>query len=319
MPQKRKYLFVSAPFGGIEVFCKNIQRVVDERDEIDASWIWIEYQPKEFISRIPPLSLNWTVKGGLVARSRVKKLVRAGGQFDAVFFNHTIPATFLSRFRKRVPMILSLDGTPQVLAPYSLWYRGREKKTAGIAASVKRCLIRNIYKDAVHIFAWSNLVRESLINDYEIDPDKISIVPPGIDLRLWTPVSGNTRTSDRRHQPIKILFVGGEFQRKGGDLLLRIAHREEFRNCEFHFVTRAFQGMLGSNCFVHDNVKANSTKLIDLYHKADLFVLPTRADLAPTMAICEAMASGLPVVSTSVGGLEEIVKHGETGYISSSR
>jgi glycosyltransferase involved in cell wall biosynthesis len=94
-----------------------------------------------------------------------------------------------------------------------------------------------------------------------------------------------------------------------------MAHREEFRNCEFHFVTPQFLGTPGRNCFVYENIEANSKQLMDLYNAADLFVLPTRADFAPTNAICEAMAMSLPVISTSVGGLDEIVQHGETGII----
>jgi glycosyltransferase involved in cell wall biosynthesis len=314
-PRRWKFLFVSAPFSGIEVFSRNIQDFVNEHDEIDASWIWIEHDPKDIVNRFPPISLNWTLKGGLVARSCVNRLINAGENFDAVFFNHTIPATFLPRFRKRVPMILSLDVTPQILAPYSQFYRGHKTNTNRVVMAMKNILFQSIYNDATYILPWSNIVRESLVNDYGINTNKVIVVPPGVNLRRWTLSSKNNRASDKGGLFVKILFVGAEFYRKGGDLLLHIAHREEFRDCEFHFVTKTFQGTPGGNCIIHDRLDANSTQLIDLYHEADIFVLPTRADFAPTMALCEAMATGLPVVSTNVGGLEESVKHGVTGII----
>jgi len=51
-----------------------------------------------------------------------------------------------------------------------------------------------------------------------------------------------------------------------------------------------------------------------LYNNADIFALPTRADLSPA-ALCEAMAFRLPVVATNVGGLNEIILDGKNGYI----
>jgi glycosyltransferase involved in cell wall biosynthesis len=312
--RKRKFLFVSAPFGGIEVFFKNIQRIVAERKDIDATWVWIEYRPKELISKIPPFSFNWTLKGGIVARCRIKELERAGNTFDAVLFNHIIPTSFLAHFRKRVPMFLSLDVTPAVLAPLSRWYRGRGIERIAHLLSINDNRARSVYKDAVHIFAWSNLVHASLVKDYKTNPEKVSVLPPGINLNHWNTRPEKYPTSKVPQEPVKILFVGGEFRRKGGDLLVRIAGRKEFQNIEFHFVTRTFLGTAGRNCYIYNDVKANSVELMELYQKADIFVLPTRADLAPTMAICEAMAAGLPVIAAHLGGLEEIVRNGETGY-----
>jgi len=51
-----------------------------------------------------------------------------------------------------------------------------------------------------------------------------------------------------------------------------------------------------------------------LYATADLFVFPTRGDCLP-LAVLEALASGLPVITTAVGALPEAVRDGETGAI----
>jgi glycosyltransferase involved in cell wall biosynthesis len=254
------------------------------------------------------------LKGGLVARSRIKKLERSAGCFDAVFFNHTIPATFLSKFRKRVPTVLSLDVTPEVLAPYSTWYRGRSQTAKGPAAFIKAVLLRSVYADAAYILAWSDLVRQSLVNHYGIDSRKIKLVPPGIDLKRWAVFSEKRRVISSTNGHIKILFVGADFQRKGGDILLRIAQRKEFRNCDFYFVTRSFNGAGGANVHVLDNVRPNSGELQKIYQKSDIFVLPTHADLSPN-AVCEAQAFGLPVITTDVGAVSEIVKENINGLL----
>ena len=51
-----------------------------------------------------------------------------------------------------------------------------------------------------------------------------------------------------------------------------------------------------------------------LYAKADAFVFPTLGDCLP-IAVMEAMASGLPVISTCVGAIDEEVEHGVTGFL----
>ena len=54
---KHRLLFVSAPFGGIEVFFRNLETVLHSRTDIDAEWIWLEFNLKELIARIPPVSM----------------------------------------------------------------------------------------------------------------------------------------------------------------------------------------------------------------------------------------------------------------------
>jgi glycosyltransferase involved in cell wall biosynthesis len=57
----------------------------------------------------------------------------------------------------------------------------------------------------------------------------------------------------------------------------------------------------------------NSDALLSLYHQADVFVLPTRAECFGIAAV-EAMASGLPVIMGKVGGASDIVEPGTTGW-----
>jgi glycosyltransferase involved in cell wall biosynthesis len=65
---------------------------------------------------------------------------------------------------------------------------------------------------------------------------------------------------------------------------------------------------------VHAGVAANSPLITDLFRRADVFVLPSRGDCTP-LAVAEALSCGLPVVATPVGGMPELVRHGENGLL----
>jgi len=299
---------------GLETAFKNLRDAVTRMEDIEATWLAIDTMPEDFISRIPLIANNHSLKIGLIARSKIGALEKSGKVFDAAYFNHILPALFVRGFRQRVPCFDSLDVTPLSLAREGQAYYSKPRKRGNrLTRELRRRYARSVYCQAAYLLPWSDYTKRSLLDDYQIPEKKIRTWFPGTSLRIWQGRSAENTPSTK--EQLDVLFVGGDFKRKGGDLLLRIARREEFRNCRFHFVTRNFMGQCLANTFVHTNVQANSEELIRLYRQADIFVLPTRADFAPTNSICEAMAMGLPVVATRVGGLEEIVVDGHTGFV----
>src|SRR5262249_37399304 len=144
------------------------------------------------------------------------------------------------------------------------------------------------------------------VDDYGCRDGDVAVIPPGIDLQQFTP-------RPRPDRLPRILFVGGDFLRKGGDLLLEVYRKRLRGRAELVLVTRdAVPPEPGVE--VHTGVGANSEKLRELYAGADLFALPTRADCF-SLVCMEALASGIPVVTTRVGGIPDIVREGETGHL----
>lgn len=311
---KYRFLFVSAPFGGIEVFFRNLQRIIGKRQDVDATWIWLDFNPKEWIAHVPPVSLNWTLKGGIVTRARIMAAEAANGRFDAALFNHTICAMFVGNFGRRVPLALSVDVTPGIMHRYRGWYQDRRSEDYAIVSKVKEAIARQVYAKARFILPWSNLVKNSLVEDYGVGSSKLDVVPPGVDLDILTKNGTGSGNGDKKGAHVNILFVGADFQRKGGDLLMTVAARREFEHCNFHIVTNNTVIKNSHNIFIHTDVKPNSEQLMKLYKSADVFVLPSRADLSPNV-IAEAMAFGLPVVASDVGAVSELVQHGKNGYL----
>jgi glycosyltransferase involved in cell wall biosynthesis len=117
----------------------------------------------------------------------------------------------------------------------------------------------------------------------------------------------------RSGQPLNILFVGGDFPRKGGDLLLDTV-RTHFRGrVELHLVTSA-DVQAGDDVFVHQGVKPLSPELFRRFAEADVFVLPTRGDCL-AMVLGESMAACLPIITTRVGAHAEAVEDGKSGFL----
>jgi glycosyltransferase involved in cell wall biosynthesis len=110
-----------------------------------------------------------------------------------------------------------------------------------------------------------------------------------------------------------VLFVGGDYVRKGGpELVQAVASMQGEVELDVVTSSSGVEVPRGAPIRVHNDVSPNSDRLQELLTRADVFALPTWGDCLG-MAIAEAMACGLPIVATKVGGVPELVREGETG------
>lgn len=206
----------------------------------------------------------------------------------------------------RRPMVLDLDGTVEQIEAMAPQYFGRAPRR-GMRLRVATLLQRAMWSRTAMFAPWSKWAADGL-RQRGIDGSRIRILPPGVDLDAWRPVD---RTRPEGHRP-RLLFVGGDWKRKGGDNLLDVFRAEFARQCTLDVVTRdtvpAAPGVT-----VH-RLEANSPGLRELYRQADLFVLPTTAECFGIASV-EAMASGLPVIMGDVGGARDIVEDGRSGWL----
>lgn len=83
---------------------------------------------------------------------------------------------------------------------------------------------------------------------------------------------------------------------------------------ELHLVTGAVIGCDHPNVHIHRNIEAYTPEWLALYHQANVFVMPTYSEPFGWVFI-EAMAAGLPIISTNINAIPEIVQHQETGFL----
>jgi D-inositol-3-phosphate glycosyltransferase len=175
----------------------------------------------------------------------------------------------------------------------------------------------------------TELERTALRQLYDADPAKVTVIPLGVDLDLFRPASKEAARAElglSGDQRI-VLFVGRIEPLKGVDILINAAAMlESDTDCSVMVVggddtartqvarlrelARA-KGIEGRVSFVG---AVDHERLPLYYNAADVCVVPSHYESFGLVAV-EAMASGVPVVASRVGGLTGTVRDGETGYL----
>jgi glycosyltransferase involved in cell wall biosynthesis len=172
-------------------------------------------------------------------------------------------------------------------------------------------LEKSVYHNANLILTYSQFIRQSLVDQYEIDTDKVEVL--GV-----TPNTQNNTSLKIDHNKYKnkiILFVGVEWARKGGDLLLQAFYKV------LQKVPDAKLQIVGSSPVIPDHPQIEVLGKIPLekvpfyYQQATVFCMPTLREPFGVVFL-EAMSYGLPVVALRRGAVRELVVHGQNGYLS---
>jgi glycosyltransferase involved in cell wall biosynthesis len=282
---------------------KNLRRTLASIDSIDATIVEIHYEPPSRLERLSGAG-SWSVRASQRARKAILSRL-AGGRVDGLFV-HTQVASLLSvDLMRKIPTVISLDATPinfdTLGAPYG------HRRQAQPLERFKAWANQRAFAAAAGLVSWSRWGADALAADYGVAPEKVRVIHPGVDLRLFTPSGAPP------NDPVRVLFVGGDFERKGGRELLAAVKTLGDR-VELDIVTGRRPEGVGPGVTVHTGLQPQSPELLRLYRQADIFALPTYGDMLPQV-IAEAFASGLPVVSTAVGGTPEIVRHGVNGLL----
>lgn len=284
---------------GHRTYYENLRAHIGDADG-RASWVPVDYAAGDLLDRLP---LPQSVKVALSARNVVRRAV-ASTRADVHVFNTQVPAVLGGRAARSKPYIAITDVTPKQYDKMAEGY-GHRPDRPGPIGSLKHRLNRQMFAGATWCVGWSQWACDSMIEDYGVDPSRTRVIPPGVDTDVWRP--GPQRDDDT----FNLLFVGGDFRRKGGDQLLE-AFAALPADAELTVVTRSEVPRTDRVRVISDLVP-NDPRLIELYRSSDVFALPTLAETFG-IAAAEAAATGLPVVATDVGGLPDIVENGVNGF-----
>ncbi|MFZ0547941.1 MAG: glycosyltransferase family 4 protein [Candidatus Promineifilaceae bacterium] len=301
--------FVMEQHVGLMTYYQNLRHYIETDSRIEANWIDVTYRASEesWWSKVSFLPEH--IKGTMVGMRQTRQGLRERSA-DITFFFTQVPSLLAGSLRKRTPYVLCTDVTPIQYDKMAVYYNHKADKN-GLISRYKYRQNRKVFQEATRIVAWSNWTRRSFVEDYDVCEENLEVVPAGVDINCWHPASERVGRDS-----VRILFVGGEFQRKGGQLLLEAFRGLPKGAAELVLVTRS-EVPHEENIRVYNNLQPNSEELISLFQSCDMFVLPTKADTFGIVAV-EASATGMPVLMTDVGGAGDIIVDGETGFLLTS-
>ena len=182
-------------------------------------------------------------------------------------------------------------------------------------------------KRVTNLICISSEIADELHNK-GFDEDMLIRIPNGVDTERFSPGDGTRRLLPTGR--LNIIFSGRLVYRKGIDVLFK-AFRNILMDCHCPDV---HLNILGSSKLqtgdqyergLRDYVKENQLEGAITFHgdvdnveeylrEADIFAFPSRHEGLPN-ALLEAMACGLPVVATSIGGIVDVIRDGENGIL----
>jgi len=177
---------------------------------------------------------------------------------------------------------------------------------------------RRVYNSMERVLTFSQYMRDAIVKNYDIAPDRVAALGAGMNLdHIPEPALNKPYDSQQ------ILFIGVEFERKGGPQLLEAfqALRETHPSAVLHIVgprKLSIAPPLETNVQYHGFVSKGDPGgrelLQKLFNQSCLFVMPSLYEpfgIAPL----EAMANGIPAIVSNGWALPELVTPGATGEL----
>jgi len=265
--------------------------------------------------------------GNLASHSKVDgvNIVRVASGSPKLYL-----ASVLRFIRNRSYDLIQVDNRPHYMAAIKKT-RPRTKVALFLHSLTfvpKTQYVKNSLKLADVIVTNSGSLKSKLTERFPAQKHKIHTVELGVETDRFHPPSESERTTLRAEYDLgntfTVLFVGRVIPRKGVPVLLKAVQLAN-QQLPVHLVIAgngpdSYMKKLRVQAFklgisVSWIGKKKHSEIHQIYQAADCFVCPSQKHEAFGLVNVEAMATGLPVIASRIGGIPEIVNHGHNGYL----
>jgi len=307
-----KILFVHNSALGFSTVSRGIERACQGRPDVQAVHLsppmpwWVRAAAAQ-----SPLNLRGydfhTARLSVAWAAHLRGELSQPGVLDGVGVVHVLSqqrgaiAAWLKT--RGIPCVVNIDSTD------AAWNEAFGYRTARPDLN-KRVECRTL-RAAAAVACWSQWAADSVVRDYGVPTERVFLHRP-CEGPFLTPRPAGRRGGG----PLRIVFVGNDWERKGGPRVLAWHQQRWVGNAEFHVCSRtaprddSCKGVVWHGAVPHE-------RLVDeVLPSMDVLVMPTIRDTF-MIAAQEAQAAGLAVVTSRIAGLKELVVDGVTGVLAS--
>lgn len=279
---------------------------------------WIPYQGKSVkqtilrvLFRLRYLGKGYPIYWEKIGRQRVKSIKKDLSDYDLIFV--TAQSEVLAWLKTDTPIVYYSDATIPLMVDY-YWFNTSRTSIELAERTEKRALDNATLK--LYSSHWA---AQSAIKFYKQDRRTVKVLPFGANLPSSV-IQSNYNF--KKGQTINILFSGVDWERKGGAIavetvkkLVDDGYQAKLYICGIRDLDRktASYDFVIDKGFLDKNNSDDLKEYVSLWKKADLFILPTRAECS-AIVFNEAAGFGVPVMTTDTGGLADYVINGVNGY-----
>lgn len=215
-----------------------------------------------------------------------------------------------------VPIIHLSDATYASMLNYYPEFTGLWRWLVVQGNAIEQGVIEN----SSTIICSSHWASTSVVHDYNAPLDKVHTILLGANVKKL-PVQSETDIEQKFSGVCRLLFVGKEWERKGGDIVLGVYKRLVEAGIETQLTIIGCRGKEipdDPNITIYENInkdKADHMELFNaLFGRASFFIVPSQAE-AFGLVYAEAAAYGTPAVGSMTGGIPSIVIDNITGVL----
>lgn len=222
-------------------------------------------------------------------------------------------STLIAYLKTNIPIISLSDATVKTMIGYYEGYTNLTVASEKEAIDIER---RNINNSSVCLYP-SEWAANSAINDFGAHPEKIKIFPLGANFRKIP--SANELNFDKPMDIVKFLFLGVEWERKGGKLVIETMKKLKENGIPSELTICGCTPTIDENLeikiipFIDKNTPEGEKKIGELFQKSHYLFLPSKAECFG-IVFCEASSFGIPSLTFNTGGIGGAIQDGINGY-----
>lgn len=255
----------------------------------------------------------------MLAYHRKAMQLRNTYEFDVIVYNDGIQGFYSAVRKPKGIAVAGMLNDDDYLSTRLSSFRRFPKARKWVISRIHRSFEKWFVRQADLTITCSKYLRQEVINQYRVNPEKVTALYQGTDPTAW---HFKPRAPFLHKHEIKVLFVKSDFMRGGLAYLIQALALINHLTFEL-FIVGPFDSMQpdveqlylpAPNIHYRFRGVQPQIEVHRLMHEADLLCIPSLQE-GLGVANVEGLATGLPVVSTAVGGIPEVLGNGQYGWL----